>query len=543
MSSAELAAALRTASSERAQAPALTFLDHSLAERTLTYGELFDLTGQLASRLRELLPAPPHPVVGILAERQETQALHYLAALEANMIPAVLTPPNPKLNRDYYARTMQALLTPDRFDLLITDLEPVPSTLPALWPFDLQWRNGDEIGVERRARVPDDTALLQFSSGTTGIKRGVPIREPAVRSQLNCYGQAIRLEADDCIVSWLPLYHDMGFIACLHLPLWFGAHSVMLEPMDWVRNPASLLQAVSRFRGSISWNPNFAFAFMARRIRDRQISGVDLSSLRMLINCSEPVTYASQVEFRERFGPYGLPERVFTGCYAMAETTFALTHGPADTAEALDYEGPSNVATNSGTMPFVSVGTPLPSVELDAVDGDGQSCPDGVIGELWVRSPFTFDGYFNDNEATAAVLVEDGWFRTGDLGYRRGHRWYVTGRVKDVLIVGGVNVFPQDLETVAGEVDGVLDGRVAAFAEFDAELQTERVTILAESSRRGDRGEEIVLDIRQRILATFQLANFDVRLVEPGWLVKSTSGKVARAENRAKWERQRLAAD
>ncbi|MFO7960321.1 MAG: AMP-binding protein, partial [Nitriliruptoraceae bacterium] len=362
--------------------------------------------------------------------------------------------------------------------------------------------------------------------------------DEAVLAQLRTYAGALRLNSDDRIISWLPLYHDMGFIACLNLPLLYGVPTVVLDPVEWVSRPASFLQAASEEAATLSWNPNFAYAFMAQRVRDSDLTGLDLSSFRALVNCSEPVTHSSQQRFVQRMQPHGLREDVFTGCYAMAETTFALTHGEPDDPASLDPVGPSNGARSNDGDPYVSVGRPLDGVEIRVVDENGDECPDRRIGEIWVRSPFNFRGYLGDDEATERAFADD-WYRTGDLGYRVGDAFYITGRSKDVLIVGGVNVFPGDLENVVGEVAGVQPGRAVAFSRFDPRAQTERITVLAESALEGQEATKVVVEIRQRLLAAFQIANFDVALVPPGWLVKSSSGKMARPANKAKWEAER----
>jgi acyl-CoA synthetase (AMP-forming)/AMP-acid ligase II len=330
----------------------------------------------------------------------------------------------------------------------------------------------------------------------------------------------------------------MGFIACLNMPLYFGVHTIVLDPIDWVTRPASLLEATARYDATLSWNPNFAYAFMAQRVRDADLHDVDLSTLRGLVNCSEPVTHASQQQFLDRFAPFGLRDNVFVGCYAMAETTFALTHGVPSDPSTLDEVGPVGGARSRDADPYVSVGRPIPGVTIEVMDDDGRARPDREIGELWVQSPFNFTSYYQDPDATKAAFVGD-WYRTGDLGYRVGNAFFVTGRQKDVMIVGGVNVFPTDLEELVGRVDGVVPGRAVAFSDFDTGVQTERITILAESDRSGEAARQTVLELRRWVQASFELASFEVYLVPPGWLVKSTSGKIARSANRDKWKRER----
>lgn len=520
-------------------APALTFLDVDLQPRTYTFRRLFDEAAALGRSLAKADIDHRLPI-GILLPSQEAQTLHYLAALGIGSIPAILTPPNRKLNREYYAETMAAVLRRSRFAAVISDDETLSLETPQLAAASFErrnevWRASEDSVVTERP----DASFLQFSSGTTGMKRGVLVTDEAVLEQLRVYAEALELTEEDVILSWLPLYHDMGFIACLNMPLRFGVHSIMIEPLDWVARPALFLRAADAYRATLSWNPNFAYAFMADRVRDGDVDGLDLSSLRGLVNCSEPVTFDSQQRFQERFRPHGLREDVFVGCYAMAETTFALTHGRVGDGGYLDHTGPAGGVR--GGSPYVSVGRPLDGVNLAVCGEDGEELPERAIGELRVLSPFTFSGYYGEPEATAEAFSGP-WYRTGDLGYRVGDTFYVAGRRKDVMIVGGVNVFPGDVEELASRVDGVAAGRVSVFSLFDASLETERVVILFEPDETEPRpADEAMIEIRQRVLAAFQLANFETHAVAPGWLVKSSSGKMARGANRSKWAAERSA--
>jgi acyl-CoA synthetase (AMP-forming)/AMP-acid ligase II len=512
--------------------PAFTFLNAGRDPVTYTFGRLFERAEKLAENLGRV-PLDDAAPLGLLLRTQEGQVLHYLAALSLGLIPAILTPPNRKLNKQYYVQTMAAVLERIAFGAVVTDVEGMALRTPALAPETFAPLN-DAVRPPDPAADRPQASFLQFSSGTTGIKRGVMVTDDAVLAQLNVYAKSLALDERDCIVSWLPLYHDMGFIACLNMPLACGVPCVMLDPIDWVSNPVLFLRAVSQHGGTLAWHPNFAYAFMAQRVRDEELAALNLSSLRGLINCSEPVTHESQQRFADRFAPCGLRPDVFLGCYAMAETTYALTHGTMADAGYHDRTGPEDVSTSREI--HVSVGRPLPGVELTIRDAEGRPLPDRRVGEIWVRSPFNFTGYHRDAEATAKAFHVD-WYKTGDLGYRVGDAYYVSGRKKDVLIVGGVNVFPQDIEDLVSQVEGVRAGRVSAFSHFDAAVQTERVVILAESDHHADAtaSQRIVLDVRQRILACFQIANFEAHLVAPEWLVKSSSGKMARGANQKKW--------
>lgn len=533
---------LADTAARRAHQRAITFVNSSNGnEVEYTYEHLFERAEQLGKQLEARYPDPGAPV-GLLLTSQEDQVLHYLAALSVGVVPTILTPPNRKLNQAYYVETMNEVLRQCEFGALITDVESLSHQSPLLRPYTFEARAGSQRFHTRTnpRESLKGASFLQFSSGTTGIKKGVLVDDGAVIAQLQEYSSALGLDGGDCVVSWLPLYHDMGFIACLNMPLVYGIHTVMIDPIYWVSNPAIYLRSVSEHQGTLSWHPNFAYAFMAQRVRDEAIEGATLSSLRSLVNCSEPVTYESQQAFLDRFQHWGLAEDVFKGCYAMAETTFALTHGEQDDPLSLDFVGPKDDARTRVHTPYVSVGRPLPGVELKIMGSDASTeLSEREIGEVWVRSPFNFSGYFNDTEATDRSLVGD-WYRTGDLAYRVGAAFYVVGRAKELLIVAGVNVFPQDIEKVVSQVDGVHPGRVSAFAIFDESLQTDNLIVVAESDQHDGHERHLILrEIRQRLLAAFQIGNFEVSLVPREWIVKSTSGKVARNANREKWLREK----
>ena len=509
-------------------APAFTFLDADLNARVYSYRELLDASADIAGRLTRIGLKKNTPL-GILLQSQEHQIIHYLAAMSAGLIPAILTPPNRKLRRDIFEKTIRSLVENCRFSAIITDVDNLDTDVILLEPTTLRIVHHSH----RDADPIDHTALLQFTSGTTGIKRGVKISHDAALHSLHGYAEAIGLNRSDIILSWLPLYHDMGFIACLNMPLAFGVHCIMLNPLEWVANPGLFVQAASRYRATLSWNPNFAYAFMSERVRQEQLENIDLSSLRGLVNCAEPVTVESQRRFQTRFEPCGLRADVFRGCYAMAETTFALTDGCSTDQGYFDQHGP--VASDLVVkLPQISVGRALAGVELAVAGDDFQQLSDRQIGELWVKSSFLFSGYHNNPEATASAMHQE-WYKTGDFGYRIGQEYYVCSRKKDLLILNGVNVFPQDVEELVSSIGGVTAGRVVAFSQFSEQFQSEMLIVLAESGVLPSEESDVNIRIRQAILAMLQVANFHVHLVPPMWLVKSSSGKIARQANKIKW--------
>ena len=508
---------------------AITFLKAKAEPSTYTYEALYSAAGALAARLAALGLERKSPV-GILAESQECQVLHYLALLTAGHIPAILTPPSRRFDRSYYAQTMRSVLSQCGFSAVITDLRDFDSVVHVVRPFTLE-----SSGSTASPPLDDcsGAAFVQFSSGTTGMKRGIVIEHAAVLAELDAYRDAIRLGSGDCVVSWLPLYHDMGFIATVNLPLVTGVPIVMLQPMDWVTRPVSYLEAVTRYRGTIGFHPNFAFAFMANRVTDDQLEGLDLRSLRLLVNASETVTHSTQQRFLQRFAPYGVRRDVFGGLYGMAEMTLGLTAGSAADDGYLDYAGPQGPSAGSLQRPVVSVGRPMGGVQLRIVGDDGSPLGDREIGEIYARSPFAFARYYNNPETTANRF-HDGWYRSGDLGYRIGDALFICGRRSDVLVANGINVYPQDLEEIVSSVPGVRAGRVVAFAVFDQSAGSDRILVLAEPLPATDE-ESCAIEARRRLCSALQISAFEVEFVPYGWLIKSSAGKIARDLNRRKW--------
>lgn len=422
---------------------------------------------------------------------------------------------------------------------ILLDSSQVPPTAA-----DFHW---DECaGLERS---PSDLVLLQHSSGTTGLQKGIALSHQAVFNQIDSYSQALQLDSSDVVVSWLPLYHDMGLIAGFIMPILHHIPLVLMSPFDWVRAPYRLMQAISQHRGTLAWLPNFAYNFCAQKIRSRDLEGVDLSSWRAVINCSEPMHWKSHQMFLERFQAYGFQAQALATCYAMAENVFAVTQGGIDRPVTVDRVDPKAFLTQqraipsntADAIPMLSAGRPIQHTEVIIVAPDGQPLPERHLGEIALRSNCMLSGYYHRPDATAQAFLE-GWYLTGDLGYMAQGEVYITGRKKDLIIVGGKNIHPQDLERLAGEVEGVHAGRSVAFGVYNEASGTEDVVLIAEIDgwsgpvEQDDAATIAIADqIRQRVTQGSDISLRQVYLVGRGWLLKTSSGKTARAANRQKW--------
>jgi len=393
-------------------------------------------------------------------------------------------------------------------------------------------------------RLNDDTALLQHSSGTTGLQKGVALSHQSVFNQLESYQAALEIKNDDVIVSWLPLYHDMGLIAGFLLPMLYGIPLVLMSPFDWVKAPYKLMQAISKYKGTLCWLPNFAYNFCAKKIRDRDLVGIDLTSLRAVINCSEPMRFSSHEMFLNKFRIYGLQEKSLATSYAMAENVFAVTQGGIDqpiTYDEIDLNSfqEKNIAIpvkpGDGSVIMVSAGRPISNVEVKIIDSSNKFLHERQIGEIVIRSNCMLDGYYNRDEVTRKSFI-NGWFKTGDFGYIADSEIYISGRKKDLIIVGGKNIYPKDLETIAMEINGVHPGRVVAFGVYNESKGTEDVVIIAEiEDEFMDKKESISEGIRKKVTRESAIALRNILLVDKKWLIKTSSGKIARALNKTKY--------
>jgi len=393
-------------------------------------------------------------------------------------------------------------------------------------------------------RKPEDIVLLQHSSGTTGLQKGVALSHQAVLNQLNCYRDTLHLKEEDVFVSWLPLYHDMGLIACWLMPILMGYPLVILSPFDWIRAPYRLLQAVSKYKGTLSWLPNFAYNFCAQKIRDRDLVGVDLSSWRAISNCSEPMRWESHQAFFERFKSLGLKYETLTTCYAMAENVFAVTQGGIDAPviyEDIDRDSLQTekiarpVAGDKPVVRMLGAGKSIANTRVRILDGGGKPLPDRHVGEVALNSDCMLTGYYHRPDATKKAFI-NGWYLTGDYGYLVEGELYITGRKKDLIIVGGKNIYPQDLELLAYEVPSVHAGRASAFGVFNDASGTEDVVMVAEVDCDDPAERQKIADgIRAAVTRGSAVALRFVHLVGKHWLVKTSSGKTARSANREKF--------
>jgi fatty-acyl-CoA synthase len=543
---------------ERARAEgdraALTFLHEDGRTLRLSTGDLYQRTRQFAYGLARARIQPGDLVILVFPHTIDLLAA-FLGASARGAVPSIFPYLTEKLDPDFYRRRILALVEEADADALIVspdfkaDIEPIaahagcamitPVDLPALdaLPHDpLVPAYGGEGAP----------ALLQYSSGTTGMQKGVLLSHRTVLDQIDALVEKQHFQPDSVMVNWLPLYHDMGLVGGCLLPLCVGVPIVWISPFHWVREPRILFEAFHAYGGSHCFMPNFAFNHCARSVRERDLEGIDLSHVQRIVNGGEPIRHHSLQLFLERFGPYGLREGALATGYGMAEMTLGATGSPFGEAPTVDWVLLSDLqqrgratpvdAGHPGATPIVSSGFPLAGTEMRVQDDAGTPLEERVVGEIELRSRSMFTEYYRRPELTAQAL-RDGWFYTSDMGYIADGELFVLGRKDDLIIVGGRNIYPQDVEALASRVKGVYQGRAAAFGVDNPDLGTTSIVLACELRGGPDEEEKkrIESELRRAVVAELDVALADVVFVKRGWIVKTSNGKIARKENRRKY--------
>ena len=397
-------------------------------------------------------------------------------------------------------------------------------------------------GVAAEPAVDDETALIQYTSGSTGTPRGVVITAANLAANIDAMGRALKLSAQDRVVSWLPLYHDMGLIGGLLAPVTHGAISWLLSPLEFLLRPAAWMQAVSEAKATLTVAPNFAYGLVARKVADADLRGLDLSSLRAAINGAEPVDPATAEAFCERLAPMGFSPASYFPVYGLAESTLSVAFPPLGRGVKIDRVRRADLARGEavpaapgeGAMRIVSVGPPIDGHSVSIVNSnDHTPLPERRLGEIWVDGPSVSPWYFDRHERVRSRRKS---LRTGDVGYLADGELYVVDRLKDLVIVAGRSYSPSDIERAAETVAGVRAGRSVAFGVSDSELGTEALVLVAEVQPRSGAELQALADrVRATVAEQTGIAPAEVCLLKPGVLARTSSGKLMRRDARERF--------
>jgi len=427
------------------------------------------------------------------------------------------------------------------------DLKDVSTTLAERCESLTTVLTRDEVAESSEGFTPrlvdrHSLALLQYTSGSTGSPKGVQITHDCLIWNLAGIGEGFSAVEGDKVVSWLPLYHDMGLIGGWLWPLSNGCEHVQMATEVFLTNPYFWLQAMTQIKATVTVAPNFGFALCVKRIKDEMLGTLDLSTMRVAMCGAEPIDAAVIDAFHDRFAAAGLPNNIIMPVYGLAEATLGVTFTsrgePVEVKtlnrKKLEADGTiEEVARGTeGAVNVVCVGRPLLDSKVAIFDENDEPVGDGVQGEIVARSGSVMKGYFGRPEETAKTL-RGGWLHTGDLGFTDDGKLYITGRSKDLIITYGRNFYPHDIEWLAAEVKGVRTGCVAAFGVTNQEASTEEIVVLAET-RVTERKELIQIrrQIRKLLISTIECNPKHIVLVGPRQVPKTTSGKLRRVEAR-----------
>ncbi|CAM3551147.1 Carrier domain-containing protein [Bordetella sputigena] len=545
---ATIDARLRGHARARGDAIAL-IVEHGGGALSLTYAELDAAAAALAAVLRSRMPKGSRAL--LMLDNDQHYVVGFFACLYAGMIAVPAFPPDPA--REQELRRLQVIVRDCQAACVLTTAQVALGLADALAWFDgVPLLAVDQVALapgdasQPPAADPQDIAFLQYTSGSTADPKGVMVSHANLMANALAMHEGMGTRESDVCVSWLPLYHDMGLIGGLLEGLYLGTRVVLMSPRYFLERPIRWLEAISRHRGNFSGGPDFAYRLCLERIRPEQLRDLDLSSWRIAFSGAEPVNPDTLAAFARLCAEARLPAAALYPCYGLAEATLFVTGGdhtkpPICTVfdEAALAAGQARPAGQGRRL--VACGVPAPGHRVAIVDpASSRLLPDGRQGEIWTAGPSIARGYWGNGEATRRSIVSrDGlsWLRTGDLGFMYGGELYVNGRIKDLIIVRGRNVYPQDIEAVVeAEVPQARKGRVAAFAVETPD--GEGIGLAAEIAplqrKRHAPGALVRALARAVALACGEPLSVAV-LLEPGTLPKTSSGKLQRAATRAGW--------
>jgi fatty-acyl-CoA synthase len=531
-----LAAAARTSSG-------ITYVDLKEREVFVPYSELAAHARRLAGGLVAHGVAKGDRIALVLPTSPGFAAA-FFGTLLAGAVPVPLYPPFRLGRLAEYRDATARMIGSVQASMVVTDrrIRTILGGVIELArpPLGCRTVEGLGRGGEIAGAVPDekDLALIQFSSGSTSEPKPVALSHEKVMAQLAALRGSLPPEqgTPQLGVSWLPLYHDMGLIGCLLVAVDYPGPLVLIPPEAFLARPALWLRAISRHRGTISAAPSFAYSLCTARVRAEDLVGVELSSWRMALCGAEPISLEALHGFARRLAPFGFDAGALRCAYGLAEATLAVTLAPLGGGVQAQDTDPAEMARSGrvvpGSMSVVSVGQPVPGVEVEVRGDDGQSIADRLVGRVFVRGPAVMTGYFGQPEATAKV-VSDGWLDTGDLGFTVDGELYLCGRDKDLVIIRGANHGPEEFEACAEAVDGVRPGAVVAQGFVPAPEDGEQLILLVECDcdtrdAQGDRA--LAESIRASVTARTAIRPHSVVLLEPGTLPRTPSGKLRRRE-------------
>lgn len=536
--------------------PHILLSDGYSETETITYAELSYAAGRLAAAMRSW-GLEPGEFVGIMLPTGREFFEVFFGTLLAGAIPVPMYPPVRLSQLEEHLRRQAGILRNSQAALLIipeegkalsTLLGGQIETLRGVSTVrDLQERGENHLALPCQA---DHLAMLQYTSGSTGDPKGVMLTHANLLANIRAMGDAIDATSNDIFASWLPLYHDLGLIGAWFGSLYYAVPVVVMSPMRFIVRPESWLWAIHRNSATLTAAPNFAFEFCVKKIDDSSIEGLDLSSLRMVANGAEPVSADTIRRFTERFEPYGFRPEAMTPVYGLAENAVGLAFSKVGERPIVDEVSREALpqfemavparADEAHPMSFVSSGVPLPGNEIRIVDALGREVAERQQGRLEFRGPSSTRGYYR-NPQKSGTLIHDGWLDSSDLAYVAEGNIFITGRVKDIIIKGGRNIYPEEIEEAVGNIANIRKGCVAAFATADARTGSERLVVLAETRATDpDTRSRMEHEVGLTVVDILGMPADEIILASPHTVPKTSSGKIRRSTTRELYETGKL---
>jgi acyl carrier protein len=522
-------------------------------ETPITYRQLYDGALGYAARLAQA-GLQPGQMVAIMLPTCKEYLFSFYGVLLAGGVPVPLYPPARLTTIEDHMTRHVGILKNAGATIMITIPEAkalayllraqVESLRTVLMPSDLE---GSGAGFAPVRGKSGDIGFLQYTSGSTGNPKGVVLSHANLLANVQAMGKAVSAGPGDVFVSWLPLYHDMGLIGGCFATMFLGFPVVLMSPLAFLSRPGSWMRAMHRHRGTISGGPNFSYELCLRRIPDEEMEGIDLSSWRFAFNAAEPVSPETITAFTDKFSRWSFRKNSMSPCYGLAECTVGVaftTPGEPWRMDALDrvnfsQTGEAVLARPDDPAPLkvVGCGHVIEGHDLRVVDVAGLELPDGQEGLLQFRGPSATSGYYRNPAATKNLFAGE-WLNTGDRAYLKEGMVYITGREKDIIIRGGRNISPYELEQAVGDLAGVRRGCVAVFGSRDAAAGTERMVVLAEMrDTDASRHADLKRMINELAVSLTGAPADDIVLAPPATVPKTSSGKIRRTAAREFYER------
>lgn len=516
----------------------------------ITYAALYEEARRIATGLVSRGLAP-RETVALMLPTSRAYLSSFFGTLLAGGIPVPIYPPARLSQIEDHLRRHSRILgnAQTAFMVTVPQAKPVAALLRAAVPSLREIITPEELAVDPmpllyRADM-HDIAFLQYTSGSTGDPKGVVLTHANLLANVRAMGRAAAVSGQDVFISWLPLYHDMGLIGAWFGSLYHGFPLVLMSPLAFLARPARWLRAISQHRGSLAAAPNFAYELCARKLDDDELQGIDLSSWRLAFNGAEPVSPATLEAFAQRFAPYGFRRTALTPVYGLAECSLAVAFPPLERGPKINRLDRDTFMRRAVALPagpgdgdpleIPACGRALEGHEMRVVDAAGAELGEREIGRLQFRGPSATSGYYRNPEATRKLLQGE-WLDTGDYAYLAEGEVYLTGREKDLIIRGGRNLYPYELEEAVGELPGVRKGCVAVFATAKAG-GSERLVVLAETREHDQAARQA---LRERIngvaIDVIGMPPDEIVLAPPHTVLKTSSGKIRRAASREAFE-------